>query len=68
MKIKIDESDLLKILDCLKANEAFHVNRDNMNSALHLASTIRYSPLTSETIAARERIELLLKGADDDRQ
>lgn len=59
--ISIDKSDLLKILDILKSNEDFHTNRDRMNGAVHLAREVRYSPLTSETIAARERVENLLK-------
>jgi hypothetical protein len=58
---KIDESDLLKILDALKNNEDFHRKRDEMNGAIHLAREVRYSPLTAETIAARERLESLLK-------
>jgi len=58
--MEVDKSDLLKILDVLKTNEEFHRNRDKMNSALHLAKEIRFSPLTSETISARERIEILL--------
>jgi hypothetical protein len=62
MPIEIDKSDLLKILDTLKGNEEFHTNRDRMNGALHLAKEVRYSPLTSETIAARERLEKLLAG------
>ena len=62
MHIEIDKSDLLKILDALKGNEEFHTNRDRMNGVLHLAKEVRYSPLTSETIAARERLEKLLAG------
>lgn len=58
--IEIDKSDLEKILDVLKSNEDFHVCRDEMNGVLHLAKQVRYSPLTSETIAARERLEKLL--------
>lgn len=60
--MKIDKSDLLKILDTLKANEEFHYHRDMMNAKLHLAGeVIELSPLTSETIAQRERLEMLLK-------
>lgn len=54
-------SDMLKILDALKENEKFHTMRDAMNSALHLAKLTRYSPLTFETIAARQRLEGILK-------
>jgi len=57
----VNRSDLLKILDVLKINEEFHRNRDKMNSAIHLAKEIRFSPITSETISAVERIEQLLK-------
>ena len=57
----VNKSDLLKILDVLKSNEEFHRNRDKMNSAIHLAKEIRFSPITSETISAVERIEQLLK-------
>jgi len=59
--MEIDKSDLLKVLDVLKDNEEFHRNRDKMNSAIHLAREIRFSPITSETISAVERIEQLLK-------
>ena len=59
--MKIDESDLLKLFDVLKVNEEFHRNRDKMNSSIHLAKEIRFSPITSETISAAERIEKLLK-------
>jgi hypothetical protein len=58
--VNIHESDLLKILDALKNNEEFHRHRDLMNGAIHLAREVRFSPLTSETIAARERLELLM--------
>jgi len=59
--MEIDRSDLLKVLDVLKANEEFHRNRDKMNSAIHLAKEIRFSPITSETISAVERVENLLE-------
>ena len=54
------KSDLLKILDILRANEEFHRRRDEMNAVLHLASEICFSPLTSETISAREKLERIL--------
>jgi hypothetical protein len=56
----IDKSDLLKILDVLKANENFHRHRDLMNAGIHLATETRFSPITSETIGARERLEALI--------
>ena len=58
--MEIDKSDLLKILDILKANEVFHRNRDLMNGSIHLAKEVRFSPITSETINAVERLEKLL--------
>ena len=58
--MEIDESDLLKILDTLRGNELFHTSRDKMNGALHLAKEVRYSPLTTETINARERLEIII--------
>jgi hypothetical protein len=33
--MNVDRSDLLKILDVLKANENFQYNRDKMNAAVH---------------------------------
>ena len=59
--MEIDKSDLLKVLDILKANEEFHRNRDLMNGSIHLAKEVRFSPITSETISAVERMEQLLK-------
>ena len=59
--MEIDKSDLLKVLDILKANEEFHRNRDLMNGSIHLAKEVRFSPITSETISAVERIEQLLE-------
>jgi hypothetical protein len=58
--VEIDKSDLLKVLDTLKNNEEFHRKRDEMNGAIHLARETRYSPLTTETIAARERLERII--------
>jgi hypothetical protein len=62
---QVDKSDLLKILDILKANESFHRYRDFMNASIHLATETRFSPLTSETISARERLEKILEGTQD---
>ncbi len=58
--MKVEISDLEKILDVLKVNETFHRNRDEMNGALHLAKEVRFSPLTSETISAVERLNSIL--------
>ena len=57
---KIEESDLLKILDALKGNENYHRRRDEMNSQLHMAPEVRHAPLGTATIAARERLEKLM--------
>lgn len=59
-KVTVDQSDLQKILDILVENAKFHIYRDNMNSVLHLAKETRWSPLTSETISARDRLEAIL--------
>ncbi len=63
--MKIDKSDLLKIFDCLENNSTFHVSRDRMNSKIHLASETRYSPITSETLATRDRVARLLDEKDN---
>jgi hypothetical protein len=59
-KLEIDQSDLLKLKDVLESNVQFHKSRDEMNGAVHLAKTVRHSPLTSETIAAYERLVAIL--------
>jgi len=63
--MEIDKSDLLKILDTLKLNENFHRHRDLMNAEIHLAKETRFSPITSETIASRERLEKLLSDGSE---
>ena len=68
MEIEVDTSDLEKILDTLHANAAFHKHRDLMNSALHLAQECRYSPLTSETFAAEERLTAIMDGTTKARE
>jgi len=60
-RMDVNRSDLEKIWDVLKRNADFHIYRDKMNAELHLAGQARFSPLTSETINAKERIENLLK-------
>jgi hypothetical protein len=59
--IEVHRSDLEKILDVLTIAAAHHVARDEMNAALHLAKAARYSPLTSELLAERDRVTELLK-------
>jgi len=57
----IDPSDAQKILDILVDNEEFHIKRDEMNAAVHRSKErVRYSPITSETIAQRERLQALM--------
>jgi hypothetical protein len=61
--ITIDESDLLKISDALKAAANYFEHRERMNAQLHLASEVRWSPLASEVMAARDRASELLNKA-----
>ena len=56
----IHRSDIEKVLDAIQHAAEHHVYRDRMNGCLHLAKEVRFSPLTSELIAARERLEKLL--------
>jgi hypothetical protein len=54
--ILVHRSDILKVLDTVKRAVEFHQCRDQMNAALHLAQETRLSPLTSELLAAEERL------------
>jgi hypothetical protein len=65
--MNVHRSDIEKVLDALIHAAEHHVYRDRMNGSLHLAKEVRFSPLTSELIAARERLEKLL-AEDDDRK
>ena len=58
--MNIHRSDVEKVLDAVMHAAEHHVYRDRMNGSLHLAKEVRFSPLTSELIAARERLEKLL--------
>src|SRR3990172_4523909 len=58
--VNIEQSDALKISDALQAASAFLEARDRMNAQVHLAREVRFSPLTSEVVAARDRLGLLL--------
>jgi hypothetical protein len=62
--IEVHRSDLEKLHDVLVAACHHHVSRDESNAALHLAPTARFSPLTSELMAERERVAALLKEND----
>lgn len=59
--MEVHKSDLQKVYDTLVIAAEHHVYRDRMNGSLHLARETRWSPLTSELIAARDRVESLLK-------
>jgi len=59
-EIGVHRSDLEKIHDVLVMAARHHEARDNSNAALHLAPTARLSPLTSELLAARDRVAALL--------
>jgi len=62
--MQLDPSDAQKILDILVDNEEYHVKRDEMNAAIHRSTDrVRYSPITSETIAQRERLQALMREA-----
>jgi len=54
-EVVVHVSDLEKIADVLTVALRHHRARDEMNAALHLQTTARYSPLTSEIEAALER-------------
>ncbi|MGE0161468.1 MAG: hypothetical protein AB7T31_19000 [Gemmatimonadales bacterium] len=59
----VDEGDLLKIRDCIRAAEEFHELRDRMNAQGHLAAQTRYSPLTSTLSATHDRLSAIIEGA-----
>lgn len=58
--MNIERSDLEKISDVLHATTSFHKSRDEMNAVLHLAETVRYSPLTTRLDAECDRIDTIL--------
>ncbi|MCL4866986.1 MAG: hypothetical protein KJZ47_13910 [Gemmatimonadales bacterium] len=62
--MQVHTSDAQKILDALDRAAAFFSHRDEMNAAVHLATQVRYSPLTSEVEAARDRLRALLLEPD----
>lgn len=53
-------SDLEKLRDALEAAYKHNKARDEMNAAQHLASNVRYSPLTSVLEAELERSTKLI--------
>lgn len=44
----VEIRDLTKMRDVLRVAVAHHRARDEMNASLHLAASVRYSPLTTE--------------------
>lgn len=58
--LEVDSSDLLKIFDALARANKYLVYRDEMNAAIHLADTTRYSPITSVVESAKERLGHIL--------
>lgn len=60
-KVEVESSDLEKVLDVLERNSVFHHRRDEMNAEVHLSRDVRYSPITSETEAAKERVSKILR-------
>lgn len=65
--MKVTRSDFLKVLDALERAGAFFVRRDEMNAELHLsADRVRLSPLTSEVLAAKDRLAALLNEQKDE--
>lgn len=60
MQIKVDVSDLQKVLDALTEAKVFLIKRDEMNAYVHLAKEVRYSPLTSLVVSEQERLIALI--------
>ena len=56
MEKSVAVSDLYKIHDALHGAVEFHKHRDIMNAAVHKATDIRYSPLTSTLMAELDRL------------
>jgi hypothetical protein len=52
---------MAKIRDALAAAERFFLSRDRSNAAVHLASSVRFSPLTTTVQAERERADRIME-------
>lgn len=65
--MNIHRSDVEKVLDAVVHAAEHHTYRDRMNGCLHLAKEVRFSPLTSELMSARERLQKLLTEDTDER-
>lgn len=59
----VELRDLDKLGDVLGRAIKHHRLRDEMNAELHLASQVRYSPLTSELEAVQELVVRYQNGA-----
>ena len=66
MIIAVDSSDLLKIRDTLVQAGLYFRRKDQMNAAAHGATEVRFSPVTSNVLAANERITTILNEAEVD--
>lgn len=63
------KADLEKLLDTLNHAADFFEHRDRMNAKVHLATEVRFSPLTSEVLAARDRVvNLVLEGESEEKE
>lgn len=54
--VTLEQSDFHKILDALVVARRHHRLRDRANAQLHLAETVRFSPLTTVLDVAIERL------------
>jgi hypothetical protein len=61
--MNVERSDMEKICDALGAAEQFFTLRDRSNASIHLAKSVRFSPITTTVQAARERLEDILQDA-----
>lgn len=59
--MEVDRSDMGKIRDALADVEKYLLARDRSNAAIHLSSSVRFSPLTSVVQAARERADIIME-------
>ena len=65
MEFRIPESDFHKLIDPMRQAYRFHKKRDEMNAELHMAPTVRFSPLTSELEAALDRADHIIQEQGD---
>lgn len=63
--IKVQQSDLEKVLDAMVSAKKFFLRRDEMNAEVHLAREVRYSPLTTECAAQCDRLRIMLETKDE---